>query len=136
MTRATNPTLRPVGQQVLVLTWCFARAGWVVFWLLQGERDLGAKEAECFPLGAGGLGEHRHGGAGAGEPDLVAGQGGQVLQQVAEAAVGLPGRVMLAGGLGLRGRGTAGRATGLPGVGGCSSVKVSGAQAWRRCQVR
>ena len=28
---------------------------------------------------------------GAGEPDLVAGQGGEVLQQAAEAGVGLPG---------------------------------------------
>ena len=28
-------------------------------------------------------------------PDLVAGQGGQVLQQAAEAAAGLPGRVVL-----------------------------------------
>ena len=41
------------------------------------------------------------GGVGAGEPDLVAGQGRQVLQQAAEAAVGPPGRVVLAGGLGL-----------------------------------
>jgi hypothetical protein len=53
MTAATNPKLRPVGQEVLVLTWCLP--GWVVFWLLQGERDRGAEEAECFPLGAHGL---------------------------------------------------------------------------------
>ena len=33
--------------------------------------------------------------AGAGEPDLVAGQGGQVLEQAAEAAVGAAGRVVL-----------------------------------------
>ena len=72
-----------------------------MFWLPQGDRDRGADELEGFPLGAGGLGQHRHGGAGAGEPDLVAGQGGQVLEQAAEAAVGLPGRVVLAGGLGL-----------------------------------
>ena len=76
----------------------------MAFWLLQGERDRDAEEAEGFALGAGRLGEHRHLGAGAGEPDLVAGQGGQVLQQAAEAAVGLPGRVVVARGLGLRRR--------------------------------
>jgi hypothetical protein len=67
----------------------------MVFWLLQGQRDRGAEEVEGLPLGAGRLGEHRHGELGAGEPDLVAGQGGQMVQQAAEAAVGLPGRVML-----------------------------------------
>ena len=46
--------------------------------------------------------------AGAGEPDLVAGQGGQVGEQAAEAAVGAAGAVALAGGLGLGG----GRAAG------------------------
>ena len=80
----------------------------VAFWLLQGERDRGADELEGLPLGAGRLGEHRDGDLGAGEPDLVAGQGGQVLQQAAEAAVRLPGRVVLGGGLGLGGCGAAG----------------------------
>jgi hypothetical protein len=47
-----------------------------LFWLLQGERDRGADEVEGLALGAGGLGEHRHGGLGAGELNLVAGQGG------------------------------------------------------------
>jgi hypothetical protein len=75
---------------------------WWVFWLPHGQRDRGADEVEGFPLGAGGLGQHRHGGAGAGEPDLVAGQGGQVLEQAAEAVVGAAGRVVLAGGLRLR----------------------------------
>jgi hypothetical protein len=46
----------------------------VVFWLLQGQRDRGAEEAEGLALGAGRLGEHRHGELGAGEPDLIAGQ--------------------------------------------------------------
>jgi hypothetical protein len=87
----------------------FCRAGLVAFWLLHGERDRGAEEAEGFPLAAGRLGEHRHGGLGAGEPDLVAGQGGQVLQQAAEAVIGLPGLVVLVRGLGLGGRGAAGR---------------------------
>ena len=87
----------------------FCRAGRVVFWLLQGQRDGGAEEAEGLALGGGGLGEHRDGDLGSGEPDLVAGQGGQVLQQAAEAAVGPPGRVALAGRFGLGGRGAAGR---------------------------
>jgi len=73
----------------------FCRDGLVVFWLLQGERDRGAEEVEGFPLGAGRLGEHRHGGLGAGEPDLVTGQGGQVLDQAAEAVIGLAGLVIL-----------------------------------------
>ena len=73
----------------------FCWIGRVAFWLLQGERDRSADELEGLPLGAGRLGEHRDGDLGAGVPDLVAGQGGQVLQQAAEAAVGLPGRVVL-----------------------------------------
>src|SRR5580704_5108741 len=80
----------------------------MVLWLLQGERDRGIDELEGLPLGAGRLGEHRDGGGGAGEADLVAGQGGQVVQQAAEAAVGPPGLVVLGGGLGLGG----GRAAG------------------------
>src|SRR5271155_2830381 len=87
----------------------FCRAGLVAFWLLQGERDRRADECEGLALGAGRLGEHRHGGGGAREPDLVTGQGGQVLQQAAEAVIGLPGLVVLVGGLGLGGRGAAGR---------------------------
>ena len=67
----------------------------MVFWLRQGERDRGAEEGEGLALGAGRLGEHRDGGLGAGKPDLAAGQGGQVVQQAAEAVVGLPGWVAL-----------------------------------------
>ena len=66
-----------------------------MFWLLQGQRDRGAEEGEGLALGAGRLGEHRDGDPGAGELDLVAGQGGQVVDQAAEAAIGLPGRVVL-----------------------------------------
>jgi hypothetical protein len=73
----------------------FCQSVRVVFWLLQGDRYRDAEQVEGFALGAGGLGQHRHGGLGAGEPDLVAGQGGQVAEQAAEAAVGLPGRVVL-----------------------------------------
>jgi hypothetical protein len=65
-------------------------------WLRQGERDRGADEVEGLALGTGGLGEHRDGDPGFGEADLVAGQGGQVVQQAAEAAIGPPGLVVLA----------------------------------------
>ena len=44
----------------------------------------------------------------AGEADLVAGEGGQVGEQAAEAAVGPAVLVVLAGGLGLGGGGAAG----------------------------
>ena len=67
----------------------------MLFWLLAGERDRNADQVEGFALGAGGLGEHVGDGVGAGEPDLVAGQGGQVLEQAAEAAVGPAGRIVL-----------------------------------------
>src|SRR5258708_36468855 len=79
----------------------------MAFWLPQGQRDRCADELECFALGAGGLGEHGNGGRRAGEADLVAGEGGQVGEQAAEAAVGPAGVVELAGGLG-RGSGGAG----------------------------
>src|SRR5262249_39583293 len=106
-----------------------------VFWLLQGERDRGADEVECFALGAGWLGEHRDGGGGAGEADLVAGQGGQVGEQAAEASGGAAGRGVLGGGFALGGGGAAG-ATGRACWGGFWWVKVSGAKVLRRCQVR
>ncbi len=87
----------------------FYRVGRVAFWLLQGQRDCGAEEGERLALDTGRLGEHRDGDLGAGVPDLVAGQRGQVLDQAAEAVVRAPGRVVLAGRLGLGGRGAAGR---------------------------
>jgi len=112
-TLTAKPKLRPIRWAVSGLSWAFtAMAGWSS-WLLQGERDRGIDELECLSLGAGRLGEHRDGGGGAGEADLVAGQGGQVLEQAAEAVVGLPGRVVLAGGLGLRGRRSAGGCDGV-----------------------
>lgn len=40
------------------------------------------------------LGEHRHGGSAAAEPDLVTDQGGQVIDQAAEAVAGWPGLVV------------------------------------------
>ena len=73
----------------------FYRTGLVAWWLRQAEGDRGAEEAEGFALGAGRFGEHRDGDLSAGEADLVAGQGGQVLEQAAEAVVGLAGLVVL-----------------------------------------
>ena len=73
----------------------FCCTGRVVLWLLQGERDRDADQVEGVALGAGRFGEHRDAGLGAGEADLVAGQGGQVLDQAAEAVVGLSGRAVL-----------------------------------------
>src|SRR5579871_2350521 len=118
-TSSTTPRTKPAGGPVYAevtansagYSWSglvFCWMGGVAFWLLQGERDRGADEFEGVPLGAGRLGEHRDGDLGSGVADLVAGEGGQVLDQAAEAAVGLPGRVVLAGGLGLGGRGAAG----------------------------
>jgi hypothetical protein len=66
-----------------------------MFWLLQGERDGDADEVEGLALFAGGLGEHGDGRAGAGEPDLVAGETPQVGEQAAEAAVGAACGVVL-----------------------------------------
>jgi hypothetical protein len=79
----------------VALNWGFRPWRRVVFWLLQGERDGGADEVECLALVAGGLGEHRDGGGGAGEADLVAGEGGEVVEEAAEAAVGAAGLVVL-----------------------------------------
>src|SRR5216683_1322398 len=60
------------------------RFRWWLFWLLQCERDRGADQIEGGALVCGGFGEDGHGGRGAREPDLVAGEGGQVGQEPAE----------------------------------------------------
>jgi hypothetical protein len=114
----------------------FWLSGRAAFWLRHGERDRGADQVEGLTLCAGGLGEHRDVGGGSGEPDLVAGQGGQVVDQAAEAAVGAAARVVLMGGFGEAAAERPAGATGFSGAGGLWSVKVSGAQARRRCQVR
>ena len=72
-----------------------------LFWLLQGEGDGGADQLKGAVLVGGGFGEHGHGGLGRWEADLVAGEGGQVGEQAAEAAVGVAGLVMLGRCLGL-----------------------------------
>ena len=87
-------------------------------------------------LVGGWLGEDRHVGAGAGEADLVAGEGGQVIEQAAEAAQRVAGFVALGAGLGVGGRGALCGGDWVVPVGGCSSVNVIGAQALRRRQTR
>src|SRR6185312_16901407 len=99
----------------------FCWVGRAAFWLLQGQRDRRPEQPEGLALGAGRLGEHGGGDLGAGEPDLVAGQRGQVLQQAAETAVALPGLVVLVRGLGLGSCGAAGRGDG---AGRCGRLLV------------
>ena len=67
---------------------------------------------------------------------LVPGQGGQVGEDVAEAVDALPAGSGLAGCLAWADAERLAGATGLARWSGCSSVKVSGAQALRRCRVR
>jgi len=66
-----------------------------LFWLLQGEGDGGAEELECSALGVGGLGKRGYGVVGAGEVDLVAGEGAQVGEQ---SLVAVGGQVGVGGG--------------------------------------
>ncbi|MGH3503069.1 MAG: hypothetical protein ACRDQA_19565, partial [Nocardioidaceae bacterium] len=58
--------------------------------LRDGQGDARAEEGEGLVLVGGGVGEHGDLAGGAGEPDLVAGECGQVVEQPGEAAVGLP----------------------------------------------
>ena len=71
-------------------TWADPGIGWFVvllFWLRGGgEWYRGVEEVEGAALVGGGFGEHGHVGAGAVVADLVAGEGGQVVEQAAEAA--------------------------------------------------
>src|SRR5216684_1261691 len=94
-----RPKLRLVWQPSAALTCCFADSGGGCpgYLLPQGERDRGADEVEGLALLAGRLGEDGDFCGRAGEPDLVAGQGGEVGEQAAEAAVGAAGLVVLAG---------------------------------------
>ena len=105
-----------------------------MWWLREGQWDGRADEVEGLALVGCGFGEHGHGGVGAGEADLVAGEGGQVVEQAAEAAVGVAELVALVAGLGV---GVGGALGGGDGVGARWWVFVGeGAQAWRRCQMR
>jgi hypothetical protein len=69
------------------MTWGLAGFGGVLFWLRGGgERYRGVEQVEGTALVGGGVGEHGHVGAGAVVADLVAGEGGQMVEQAAEAA--------------------------------------------------
>jgi hypothetical protein len=59
-----------------------------------------------------------------------------VVEQAAEAAEWVAVLVVLGGGFGVGVVGSVGGGDGLSRWGGCSSVKVICAQAWRRCQTR
>jgi hypothetical protein len=77
-----RPKLRLWGRTNPRLSWGFVAVRWWVFWLPDAEWDGGVEEFEGAALGGGGLGEHVGGGVGAGEADPIAGQGGQVSEQV------------------------------------------------------
>jgi hypothetical protein len=53
------------------LTWCFAGMSGLCSDYFQVSGIVAPVKADGIPLEAGELGEHRHGGLGAGEPDLV-----------------------------------------------------------------
>ena len=54
---------------------------WWLFWLRgDGEGDGGVEEVECAALVGGGFGEHGHLDGGAVVAELVAGEGGQVIE--------------------------------------------------------
>ena len=60
---------------------------WVwLFWLRDGEGDGGVEEFEGAALVGGGFGEDGDVGVGVVVVDLVAGEGGEVVEQAAEAA--------------------------------------------------
>jgi hypothetical protein len=51
-----------------------------LLWLREGRGDGGGDEVEGVTLVCGGLGEDGHGRVGAGEGDVVAGVGGEVVE--------------------------------------------------------
>src|SRR6476620_3053127 len=75
------------------------------FWLRGGQGDWGADEVEGAALVGGGFGEHGDVGVGVVVADLVAGQGGQVIEQAAEAAQWGAVGGWVTGGFGLGGGG-------------------------------
>ncbi len=68
------------------LSWGLADLWGLFSWLRGGEWDGGVDEVEGAALVWGGFGEHGDVGAGVGVADLVAGEGGEVVEQAAEAA--------------------------------------------------
>src|SRR5208282_5286674 len=101
-----------------------------VFWLLEGEGDGRVEELECLALGVGGLGEDGHGGVGAGEAGLVAGEGGQVCEQ---SLVAVGGQAGVGGGFaGCLGGGVGGSLGGCDGVVAFGRVFIGEGQ-WGQC---
>ena len=97
-----------------------------MFWLLEGQWDGRVEELEGSALGVGGLGEHGHGGVGAGEADLVAGEGAQMGEQ---SLVAVGGQVGVGGGFaGCFGGGGGGSACGCDGVVAVGGVFVGEGQ--------
>src|ERR1700682_447743 len=89
-----------------------------LFWLLEGQGDGRVEELERSALGVGGLGEDGDGGLGAGEADLVAGQGAQMVEQslvAVGAQVGVGGGFSRCFGVGVGGS-----------AGGCDRVVAFG----------
>src|SRR5271166_1194075 len=98
---APSPKLRRPGCVDSWLTRGFAGlVGWW-FWLRGGQGYRGANEFESAALVGGGFGEGGHLGVGAVVADLVAGEGGQVIEQAAEAAQRVSVGVVTGGRLGL-----------------------------------
>jgi hypothetical protein len=76
----TSPKLRRLKCANPLLSRGFVFRGFW-FWLLQRDGEWLVEQFEDVLLGGGGFGEDRHGVFGSGEPDLVAGQSGEVVQQ-------------------------------------------------------
>src|SRR6476660_2112263 len=87
------------------LNWGFVGLVGRRFWLRGGQGDWGADEVEGAALVGGGFGEHGDVGVGVVVADLVAGQGGQVIEQAAEAAQWGAVGGLVTGGFGLGGGG-------------------------------
>ncbi len=96
----------------------------------------GVDEFEGAALLGGGVGELVDFDVGVVVADSVAGEGGQVVEQVAEVARRVAVGVVFGGGLGFGVLWSGARGDRVVPLRGCSSVKVSGAQALRRCQMR
>ena len=94
-----SPKLRRLRKAKPLLSRGLFVLGGFWFWLLQGQGDGGVEEFEDVSLGGGGLGEHGNGGLGSAEPDVVAGQGGEVVEEPAEGPDAVVGLVFAAGGL-------------------------------------
>src|SRR6476620_3776606 len=100
-----SPKLRCGGWVDSWLNWGFVGLVGRRFWLRGGQGDWGADEVEGAALVGGGFGEHGDVGVGVVVADLVAGQGGQVSEQAAEAAQWGAVEGLVTGGFGLGGGG-------------------------------